>query len=313
VALIAADRARAVLEAYDLVLDGSALADQSRRAYRSRVAGYLSWLAGDEVGGTDLGGGDPLTDRAARDRAVREYRSWVVGERQARPSTVNAMLTALDHFYSHQGLGPAQIEREERDEPAPHVLDDEQQARFLRAVAQRESVRDRAIAYALFYTGVRAAELVSLDVPDVVVARQKSRIVVRSAPGGRSGSPREIPLRAEPVHVLRGWIRERRRWPGADSMPAFFLNRRGGRLTSRSVDDLVVRLGRAAGIADEEQPQVTPHVLRHTFAARLLGSGADIAAVAELMGHRRLDTTRRYSQRDSTARGRVVDLLLADH
>jgi integrase/recombinase XerC len=309
VALISADRAHAVLESYDAHLTVTGLADQSRRAYRSRVAGYLSWLSGGEVGGSDLGGGDPLADRPARDRAVREYRAWVTSERRARPSTVNALLTALDHFYSHLGLGPAEVVREELPDPAPRVLDEDQQRRFLDAVAGRESVRDRAIAYALFYTGVRVAELVSLDLPDVVVGRQRSRLVVRASGGG---GPREIPLRVEPVQVLRGWIRERRTWRGSDDLQAFFLNRRGGRLTTRSVDDLVVRLGREAGIV-ADGPPVTPHVLRHTFGARLLGGGASLIAVAELMGHKRLDTTRRYTPPDAAGRERAIDLLLADH
>jgi integrase/recombinase XerC len=295
-ALISADHAQAVLEAYESSGAMSTLADQSRRAYRSRVAGYLSWLTSAEIGGSDLGGGDPLSDLRARDRAVEEYRSWVVSERRARPSTVNAMLTALDHFYGHLGLGPATVGREEQPEPAPRILDEGQQSRFLRAVARSASLRDRAIASTLYYTGVRVAELVSLDLPDVVVSRQSGRVVVR-APDDRSGRRhRAIPLDAEPVHVLRGWKRERRTWAGADRLPALFLNRRGGRLTPRSVDDLVVRLGREAGIAADAQgaAQVTPHVLRHTVAARLLRGGADIMAVADLMGHKSLDTTRRY-------------------
>ncbi|MEQ7127974.1 tyrosine-type recombinase/integrase [Actinopolymorpha sp. B11F2] len=309
-ALISADQAHAALESYDAHLTATGLADQSRRAYRSRVAGYLSWLSGGDVGGSDLGGGDPLADRQARDRAVREYRAWVTSERRARPSTVNAMLTAVDHFYSHLGLGPAEVVREELPDPAPRILDEDQQRRFLDAVAERESVRDRAIAYALFYTGVRVAELVSLDLPDVVVGRQKSRLVVRGSGGS---SLREVPLRAEPVELLRGWIRERRTWRGADDLQAFFLNRRGGRLTSRSVDDLVVRLGREAGIGGEaDAPPVTPHVLRHTFGARLLRGGASLVAVAELMGHKRLDTTRRYTPPDAAGREHAIDLLLAE-
>lgn len=290
-ALISDDRGRAVLAEYEGALEDSGLADQSRRAYCSRVAGYLAWLAGGDVGGSDLGGGDPLDDRRARDRAVSEYRSWVVSQRGARPSTVNAILTALDHFYTHRRLGPAQAVREELATPSPRILDGDEQERFLHAVARHEAVRDRAVVCALFYAGVRVAELVALDVPDIRVGRSPARIVVRA-----SGRLREVPLGPEPVPVLREWIRERRQWQGASSLAALFLNRRGGRLSTRSVDNLVVRLGREAGIAGAPGgPQVTPHVLRHTFAARLLQGGADIMTVADLMGHKRLDTTRRYT------------------
>jgi len=291
-ALIGADRVRAVLSDYDAALDASGLADQSRRAYRSRVGGYLGWLASGDVGGSDFGGGDPLDDPATRDRAVKEYASLLVSERGARASTVNAVLTAIDHFYTHLRLGPVRAMRQESATAAPRILDEDEQARLLDSTTRHGSARDQAIVYMLFFTGVRVTELVSLDVRDVRVNPGTPRITVRAV-GGRG---REIPLDAQPLPMLRGWIRERRTWTGASDLPAFFLNRRGTRLSTRSVDDTVVRLGRQAGIpGGADEPQVTPHTLRHTFAARLLDSGVDVTTVNGLLGHRRLDTTRRYS------------------
>ncbi len=292
-AVLSDKRAQEVLAEYEVALAGAPLADQSRRAYRSRVAGYLSWLTSDDVGGSDLGGGDPLADPHARNYAVREYQSWLKTVRGAKPTTVNASLTALDHFYVHLRVGAAVGVREELPESAPRALDGAEQRRFLRAAQRRDSARDRAIAFALFYTGLRVAELVALDLPDIQVTARRGQVLVRATSTARD---RVIPLHAESRRMLQTWSRDRGDWPGAGRAAAFFLNRRGGRLSTRSVDDLVVGIGRDADIAGaSDEDRVTPQVLRHTFGARLLRDGTDILTVAELLGHKRLDTTRRLA------------------
>lgn len=279
---ISEQRARDVLHEYESALKGAPLAAQSRRAYRSRVAGYLGWLVRINVGP-----GDPLTDPLSRDYAVGAYQAWLKTARDTKPATVNAIRTALDHFYDHLRLGAAMAGREERPAAGPRVLADAEQRGFLRAV-ERASIRDRAIAYTLFFTGIRVAELVALDLEHVRMRGHKRLIVWE----GKGRGYREIPLETEPRPVLKDWIAERGEWPGVDRTPACFVNRRGGRLTTRSVDDLVVRIGRESGVGPDEP--VTPHVLRHTYGARLLREGTDIARVSELMGHKRLETTRRY-------------------
>lgn len=90
-----------MLADYRTALHRADLSDDARRAYASRVAGFLHWLT--DTGQPD---GDPLNDPHARDFAVRDYRTHLKTVRKVKPNTINAVLTALDHFYAHHlGLG----------------------------------------------------------------------------------------------------------------------------------------------------------------------------------------------------------------
>jgi Phage integrase, N-terminal SAM-like domain len=85
----------------------------TRRAYASRVRGYLAWL---EHTDTD---GDPLTDPAARDGAVRDYRTWLQTTARCKPATINTILAALADFYTRARLGPPDAKRLDLPQRAP--------------------------------------------------------------------------------------------------------------------------------------------------------------------------------------------------
>src|SRR5258708_37600124 len=101
-----------VLGDYATSLRSAPLAPSTRAKYLSGVRGFLDWVAGADVEG------DPLTDAAARDWAVRDYRDHLK-RRRARPTTINNVLAALDDFYRRGGLGPAQARREDIAPPRP--------------------------------------------------------------------------------------------------------------------------------------------------------------------------------------------------
>lgn len=280
---------RDVYDGYAAALERADFSDATRRAYASRVRGYLAWL-----GSSGISGPDPLADPHARTFAARDYRAWLKITRKCAASTANAHLAAIDHFYIHLGLGPAGTDRDDLPRRAPRALNERQQKRYLRAVERRPLVRDRAIGKLLYRTGLRVAELVALDVDDVPLSARKAKVIVRYGKGGKS---REVPVTdADARQTLADWIRERSAWPGANT-PALFLNRRGGRLSARSVDTLMDELATDADIVDDHgDPDASAHVIRHTFGTQLLRKeGVDIVTVAELMGHKRLDTTRGYT------------------
>ena len=276
-----------MIKTYQDALDRSPLSASTKRIYRSRVAGFLAWLVDADVEG------DPLSDPFARDFAVRDYRTHLKETHHA-PASVNAALAAVDHFYSVRGLGPANARREALPQAAPRALDPGDQRRFLRALEQTEGSRDRAIGLLGFYAGLRVAELAALNVDDVVLSARRGRVIVWH---GKGDIYREVPLHPEARKGVTTWLKARQ-----SEADALLLNRRGTRLSSRSVGGVVVKLGELAGIDG-----LTTHVLRHTFGTNLIRQGTDVVLVAELMGHRRLDTTRRYSLPTTADRVRAIE------
>jgi integrase/recombinase XerC len=287
----------AALSAYLAWLEGRPLAARSRQAYGHQVGRYMAWL-----GDRSTVDGDPLVDEAARDWAVRDYKRHLKAVERWKPASVNLALAALDSFYTQLGLGRPVVRREELPKSAPRAITEEQQRRLLR-MAERAPARDRAIVVLLLYTGLRLAELVALDIDDVRVSARKGLVIVRS---GKGDSYREVPLNALVRQVLEEWIAERgRRAPNGER--AFFLGRSGRRLSKRSVDDVVRDLGKDAGV------KLSAHILRHTFLTRMVRQGSDLVLVAELAGHRRLETTRRYSLPSDADRLLAVENVQIDY
>lgn len=302
-----------VLSDYAATLARASLAENTRRGYTTRVAGFLYWLEG----GPDLTApGDPLREPAARDNAVRDYRSWLKTTRRATPWTINAHLTALDHFYGNfLGIGTPVLKRERVSAAAPQALSEVEQRRFLRAAASCGSTRNAALGLLLFYTGLRVEEVVSLKVDDVPTSARRGKVIVRD---GKGNIYREVPLHRAARSAMRTWLNERATHRGAHDSPALFLSRRGERMRARAIHYVICELGAAAGLVHDAGPRagvsrVHPHTLRHTFGTRLIRKGVDAVLVADLMGHATINTTRTYTVASEADRAHAVETaLLAD-
>jgi integrase/recombinase XerC len=291
------DGRAAALEAYLAWLEGQPLAARSREAYAHQVRRYIAWL-----GDRSPVDGDPMVDSDARDWAVRDYKRHLKAVEGWKPASVNLALAALDSFYTQLGLGRPIVRREDLPKSSPRAITEDQQRRLLR-MAERASARDRAIVVLLLYTGLRLAELVALDLSDVKLSARKGIVVVRS---GKGDAYREVPLNALVRQVLEEWLLERKA-KAAEGERALFVGRSGRRLSKRSVDDVVRGVGKDAGVS------LSAHVLRHTFLTRMVRQGSDLVLVAELAGHRRLETTRRYSLPSDLDRLLAVENLQIDY
>jgi integrase/recombinase XerC len=158
------------------------------------------------------------------------------------------------------------------------------------AVERVLGLRDKAILEVLYGGGLRVSELVGLSLGDLDLRGRVVHVL------GKGRKERLCPLNEAAVDALLAWL-ERRGELLAVPQPrqdpdALFLNHRGGRLTARSIARHLDRYVLQAGL----QRKTSPHAMRHSFATHLLGSGADIRSIQELLGHSSLSTTQRYTE-----------------
>jgi site-specific recombinase XerD len=256
--------------------------------HTASMSAPMVWLAGRPEPGM------AITEPRGRDHAARDFKRHLKVERGWKPSSVNLALAAVDHFNRFLGLGPVNVKREPLAQAAPKALSEEQQRALLRG-AEASRPRDRAIVTLLLYTAIRLHELVDLDVGDVSTSARKGLLVVRS---GKGDAYREVPLNRPCRQALEDWLKPRATMNGD---LALFVGPQGRRLTPRSVDRAVRGVAARAGL------ELSAHTLRHTCVTNLVRGGSDLVLVAELAGHRRLETTRRYSLPSAADRQAAMD------
>ncbi len=143
--------------------------------------------------------------------------------------------------------------------------------------------RDAAVLELLYSSGLRVSELVGINLNDIDLKNLTVKVL------GKGNKERIVPVGSKAARALDVYLRER---PGMNPVgDHLFVNTRGDRLNVRSVDRIIRKYALLAGIPKN----VSPHVLRHTFATHLLGGGADLRAIQEMLGHKSLSTTQRYT------------------
>jgi integrase/recombinase XerC len=176
----------------------------------------------------------------------------------------------------------------------PRIMSEEEMNAFLDRLAQEAQNgdpvlrRDRAILELLYASGLRVSELEGLDVRSVNFG--DGFVLVR----GKGRKERIVPFGSKAKKAIEDYLPAREKVLQANqrSNTALFLNLKGGRLTVRSVDRLVKKYVRLFG----PNVKTSPHSLRHAFASHLLGEGADLRAIQEMLGHTSLSTTQKYTQ-----------------
>lgn len=160
------------------------------------------------------------------------------------------------------------------------------------ARATAESQRNAAILELLYATGIRVAELVSMDIADIDFSNRTIKVT------GKGNKQRVVPFGLPAQRALETWLEQGRPVLARTATDAvksraantLFLGARGGRIDQRIARDVVHRAAREAGV-----PDISPHALRHSAATHMLDGGADLREVQEMLGHASLSTTQRYT------------------
>jgi site-specific recombinase XerD len=281
------------LAAFDTYLKTRGMAEKTRRAYGTDAAQLAEWSAAQELTPFDL-----------TPRLLRRY-AGVISERGLTKTSVARKIASTRAFYRHlvqRGLieaNPADlVATPKKDQYLPRVLKPAEAAGVLDSIPASTplDLRDRAIFEVAYGSGLRAEELVNLDVTDLDPDAEELRVT------GKGSKTRVVPA-GEPVWQAIERYLDRGRpklAQGSDDgrrvEPALFLSKSGRRLSTSDVRRRLRRSTQRAGAG----PGVTPHTLRHSFATHLLEGGADLRAIQELLGHASISTTQTYTRIESS-------------
>ena len=281
---------RAALDAFDLDLQRRAVAPKTRTAYAIDTAQFARWA-------TSAG----LAPERVDVRVLRRYVASLTEHGQA-PSTIARKLASL------RGLFRTQIELGARTENPAELLHSPKRPQRLPRVLKASEVsvlldripattplqlRDRAMFELAYASGLRAEELVSLDVESIEFDSERVRVE------GKGGKTRLVPTGEHALAALEHYLVRGRPILLTDQTRALFLSKSGRRLGTSDVRRRLRAWARAAAAAEPGLSGAHPHALRHSFATHLLEGGADLRAIQELLGHSSISTTQVYTRVES--------------
>ena len=258
------------------------LGEKTRRAYGVDLAQLADWASGRG-----------LQPHALSHRELRHF-AGVVSERGAMKSTVARKLAAIRTFYRHlleRGdieANPAElVSSPKKDSYLPKVLKPGEVAKLLERIPGSTplDLRDRALLELAYAAGLRAEELVNLDVRSLDADAEEVRVE------GKGGRTRVVPVGEHAWRALDRYLARGRTVLNSGESEALFLSKTGRRLSTSDVRRRLRLQARRSGIS--------PHTLRHSFATHLLEGGADLRAIQELLGHSSISTTQTYTRVES--------------
>ena len=253
-------------------------------SYKRDVTQYISYL--DGTGVTDISSTTKTT--------VLSYLLYLQKEGRAS-STVSRTLASLRSYYlfmMQNGVvksnPTSNLEAPHVEKKIPKILSGEEVELLLEQPknCDNKGIRDKAMLELLYATGIRVSELINLDVSDVNVPMSFVR-----CKGGKK--ERIIPMGHQAKDALENYINNVRKYMVKDeNETAVFVNCSGARLSRQGFWKLIKYYQHIAGI----ETDITPHTLRHSFAAHLLENGADLHSIQEMMGHADISSTQVYSR-----------------
>ncbi|MGH2761578.1 MAG: tyrosine recombinase XerC [Thermoleophilaceae bacterium] len=272
----------AALAGFDAWQRRRGMGEKTRRAYGVDLAQLAEWAAGH--------GREPSQ---LSHRELRRFAA-VLGERGAVRSTVARKLAAIRTFYRHLlergeiDANPADlVSSPKKDSHLPNVLKPAEVVELLEGIPASTplDLRDRALFELAYAAGLRAEELVNLDIEDADADAEQVRVE------GKGGHTRVVPVGEHAWRALERYLARARPALDAGESRALFLSKSGRRLSTSDVRRRLMLQGGRAG--------VSPHSLRHSFATHLLEGGADLRTIQELLGHSSISTTQTYTRVES--------------
>lgn len=266
--------------------------DKTARAYREDLSDFQAWFEDSN--------GQALSPSLVTSLDLKEYQSHLIHNRKLKPATVNRRISAVKSWLRWcQEKGeidslPRWPRRVQEVKHAPKALTKQEQDKFLRVVEREGNERDKAIIGLMIFGGLRVAEITKIRVQDIEISERKGKVRIY----GKGNKFREMPLGLDAREMLKPWLARMQGkeylFPGPDGNP----------ISVRTVQQIVKKYAWKAYI---DPTRITPHVLRHTFATRLLREGKDIVIVASLLGHARLETTARYTLPSYSEREKALE------
>lgn len=259
-------------------------ADNTLSSYLRDVRQFGKWAAAEQLS---------LTQASQED--VRRYAQFLEAQGKSNATVVRS-IAALKSFYTYlvsiravranpaKGFTPSRVERK-----LPAILSNYEVDLFLEQPdpSDAKGCRDKAMLELLYATGIRVSELIALDVQDLNLSASFLRC------RGRGKKDRVVPLYKGAVRATAAYINEVRPQLLEDpEETALFVNMNGERMSRQGFWKIVKRYQDKAGIRKD----ITPHTLRHSFAAHLLENGADLKSIQEMLGHADISATQIYTQ-----------------
>ena len=274
------------METNDIVRYGAYLAEE-KHASQNTLSSYLrditqfaEFLQGEEL-------------RSVDSERIRDYINWMRGRGKSAASTTR-FLASVKSFYNFliskgditenpaKGVTAAKVERK-----YPEILTSKEVELFLEQpqCVDAKGFRDHAMLELLYATGIRVTELISLDLENLNLAAGVIHCISK-------GKERVIPLYHTAIKALQDYVRTIRPQLIADSSEkALFVNMNGERMSRQGFWKIIKYYQEKAGI----EKDITPHTLRHSFAAHLLENGADLRSIQEMLGHADISSTQIYT------------------
>jgi site-specific recombinase XerD len=283
----ASDAWRAALRTFDRELQRRGAAERTRRAYGIDLAQLALWstVNGVEPDAVDY----PVLRRYAAQLAGRGAGARTVARKLAAIRSFFGSMVELGEIAANPGdLLPAP----KQPQRLPRTLKAEEVGALLNRIPATTplELRDRAMFELAYASGLRAEELVNLDLESIDFDAEQIRVE------GKGGKTRFVPAGEPALRSVAGYLeRGRPGLAGAAAEPALLLSKSGRRLSTSDVRRRLRVWARHAA----HQGAVHPHALRHSFATHLLEGGADLRAIQELLGHASISTTQVYTRVES--------------